>query len=194
MEQPALPIPFGNAKPHLNLIPATRVLLKASGKPRVIENVEGAREWLIDPTPSCGTMFDLEAEGRGLQRHRLFETSFLVTAPSCRHSGARCSAFTAAMCLTLGCCYKVNASVLNGDDQDRCRLSSPFAGPPPRSVSSPSRPQRQVSFVFEWALSCRRSSLVHGSRTRVFFFGMASSPASDGSMSLSSQPVLSRFD
>jgi DNA (cytosine-5)-methyltransferase 1 len=29
-----------NAKPHLNLIPAARVLLKASGKPRVIENVE----------------------------------------------------------------------------------------------------------------------------------------------------------
>ena len=57
-----------NAKPHLNLIPATRVLMKASGKPRVIENVEGAREWLIDPTLLCGTMFDLEAEGRELQR------------------------------------------------------------------------------------------------------------------------------
>src|SRR5271168_894599 len=28
--------------------------------------------------------------------------------------------------------------------------------------------------VFEWALSCRRSSLVHGLRTGVFFFGMAS--------------------
>src|ERR1700728_1389172 len=48
--------------------------------------------------------------------------------------------------------------------------------------------------VFEWALSCRRSSLVHGLRTRVFFFGMASTPPSYGSMLLSSQPVLSRFD
>ena len=27
--------------------------------------------------------------------------------------------------------------------------------------------------VFEWALSCRRSSLVHGLRTELFFFGMA---------------------
>jgi hypothetical protein len=32
-------------------------------------------------------------------------------------------------------------SVLNGDDRDRCRLSSPFAGPPPRFASSPSRPR-----------------------------------------------------
>src|SRR5271155_166753 len=46
--------------------------------------------------------------------------------------------------------------------------------------------------VFEWALSCRRSSLVHGLRTRVFFFGMASIPLSYGSMLLSSQ--LARSD
>ena len=32
-------------------------------------------------------MFDLEAEGRELQGRRSFETSFPVTAPSCRHSG-----------------------------------------------------------------------------------------------------------
>ena len=37
------------------------------------------------------------------------------------------------------------ASVLNGDDQDQRRLSSPFAGPPPRFVSSPSRPPPRVS-------------------------------------------------
>lgn len=34
---------------------------------------------------------------------------------------------------------------------------------------------------FEWALSCRRSSLVHGFRTGVLFFGMASTPPFDGS-------------
>jgi hypothetical protein len=39
----------------------------------------------------------------------------------------------------------IRASVLNGDDQDRRRLCSPFAGPPPRFVSSPSRPPPQVS-------------------------------------------------
>ena len=36
--------------------------------------------------------------------------------------------------------------------------------------------------VFEWALSCRRSSLVHGLRIGVVFFGVASIPPSDGSM------------
>lgn len=76
-----------NAGQHLNLIPATRAFLKASGRPYIIENVEGAREHLIAPIMLCGTMFDLEAEGRELQRHRLFETSFPVTGPSCVHSG-----------------------------------------------------------------------------------------------------------
>jgi hypothetical protein len=34
------------------------------------------------------------------------------------------------------------------------------------------------------ALSCRRSSLVHGLRTGVFFFGIAFTPPLKGSMSL----------
>jgi hypothetical protein len=38
--------------------------------------------------------------------------------------------------------------------------------------------------VFEWALSCRMSSLVHGLRTGVFFFGMAFAPPLKRSMSL----------
>src|ERR1700677_3663145 len=40
---------------------------------------------------------------------------------------------------------RVDQGLLNGDDQDRCLLSSPFAEPPPRSVSSPSRLPPQVS-------------------------------------------------
>jgi DNA (cytosine-5)-methyltransferase 1 len=76
-----------NALPHVNPIPQTRAQLIAAGKPYVIENVEGAREWLIDPIMLCGTAFGLGAANRELQRHRLFETSFPVTAPSCRHSG-----------------------------------------------------------------------------------------------------------
>ena len=45
----------------------------------MIENVVGAP--LIDPFMLCGSSFALEAHGRELQRHRLFETSFPVTAP-----------------------------------------------------------------------------------------------------------------
>lgn len=78
-----------NAKRHLNLIPQTRALLIASGKPYCIENVEGARAHLINPFMLCGTMFGLGAVGRELQRHRLFETNFPVTAPSCSHSGSK---------------------------------------------------------------------------------------------------------
>ncbi|MFZ0602082.1 MAG: hypothetical protein WAN05_12110 [Roseiarcus sp.] len=96
-----------NAKPHLNLIPAIRVLLKSSGKPYVIEDVEAAREWLIDPTLFCGTMFDLEAEGRELQRHRYLRRASRSRRPRAAIADARCSAFTAAMCaiesLTPGC-------------------------------------------------------------------------------------------
>ena len=70
---------------HLDLIAPTRALLKKSGKPYCIENVVGAP--LIDPTTLCGSMFGLQApDGAGLRRHRLFEASFPLAAPSsCRH-------------------------------------------------------------------------------------------------------------
>lgn len=72
-----------NAKAHDDLIPATRAMLQASGVPYVIENVEGAP--LISPTLLCGTMFGLGAGDAELRRHRIFETSFPVFAPECRH-------------------------------------------------------------------------------------------------------------
>ena len=80
---------------HPDLITPIRPLLIRSGKPWVIENVEGARKYLIDPVMLCGTSFGLETppyytapDGFELQRHRLFKVSgFPVSAPPCRHSG-----------------------------------------------------------------------------------------------------------
>jgi DNA (cytosine-5)-methyltransferase 1 len=70
-----------------DLVEPTRELLVRSGKPYVIENVIGAP--LIEPVMLCGTMFGLETPDHRaeLQRHRLFETSFTLSAPACQHSG-----------------------------------------------------------------------------------------------------------
>lgn len=72
-----------NARPHADLIPATRERLLFSGAPYVIENVEGAPLRL--PVLLCGTMFRLGCEGAELRRHRLFECSFSMLFPECRH-------------------------------------------------------------------------------------------------------------
>ena len=74
-------------KKHPDLITPTRPLLVRSGKPWVIENVEGAKKYLIDPAMLCGSMFGLKTpDGFHLKRHRLFEASFPLAAPSkCRH-------------------------------------------------------------------------------------------------------------
>jgi DNA (cytosine-5)-methyltransferase 1 len=66
-----------------DLVAPTRELLKRSGKPWCIENVEGAP--LINPATLCGSMFGLGVDGFRLQRHRWFETSFPLLAPTCQH-------------------------------------------------------------------------------------------------------------
>ncbi len=77
-----------NAKQHENMIPPTRELLRVSGLPYVIENVPGAplHGWLR----LCGSMFDLGCDSAELRRHRLFEASFAMLAPSCRHGVKEC--------------------------------------------------------------------------------------------------------
>lgn len=68
---------------HPDLIPTTRSELAASGKPYIIENVEGARRRMHNPIRLCGSMFDL-----GVQRHRLFELSIGgVLQRACMHKG-----------------------------------------------------------------------------------------------------------
>lgn len=70
--------------PHEDLIPQTRELLIASGRPYCIENVPGAP--LKATIMLCGTMFGLGTKnGAELQRHRYFETSFMLLQPACRH-------------------------------------------------------------------------------------------------------------
>lgn len=78
-----------NARVHVDLIPATRKLLRLAALPYVIENVEGAP--LRDPVRLCGSMFGLGAYASGvryqLQRHRIFETNFPLVPPRpCAHT------------------------------------------------------------------------------------------------------------
>jgi DNA (cytosine-5)-methyltransferase 1 len=79
----------GLAAKYPDLIAPVRAALQVTGKPYVIENVEGAP--LVDPVMLCGSMFGLRAEFPGhrtvgLQRHRLFESDVPLTAPGCcRH-------------------------------------------------------------------------------------------------------------
>lgn len=60
------------------MIASTRALLRSTGVPYIIENVPGAP--LESPVLLCGSMFGLD-----VRRHRLFECSFPVLAPACRH-------------------------------------------------------------------------------------------------------------
>jgi DNA (cytosine-5)-methyltransferase 1 len=60
------------------MIPVTRVALKASGRPFVIENVAGARKELHQPFRLDGRDFSLGILGYGLKRERWFEVSPLL--------------------------------------------------------------------------------------------------------------------
>ena len=67
-----------NRREHPDLIPPTRELLRASGLPWVMENVPGAA--MGSAILLCGATFGLP-----IIRHRLFESSFPMMAPStCR--------------------------------------------------------------------------------------------------------------
>ena len=65
-----------NADDWPRLIEPVRELLIGTGRPYVIENVEGAP--LIDPVVLCGTMFPKLR----VLRHRLFEANFDIIAPA----------------------------------------------------------------------------------------------------------------
>lgn len=68
------------------LINDVRLLLEASGRPYIIENVESAKWSMLNPILLCGSMFNLGTEGHELRRHRLFESNVTLHAPKCQHS------------------------------------------------------------------------------------------------------------
>lgn len=65
---------------HPDLIGPTRDALVSTGKPYVIENVQGAKNHMVDPVKYCGSSF-----GLGVRRHRLFESNVSLTPPPCAH-------------------------------------------------------------------------------------------------------------
>tara|TARA_R110000803_G_C11861785_1_gene307260 strand:+ start:41 stop:685 length:645 start_codon:yes stop_codon:yes gene_type:complete len=68
-------------KAAVNMIPQTREFLSGLGVSFVIENVEGARDHLVDPVRLCGSSFGLD-----VRRHRLFEPhGFRIPELACRH-------------------------------------------------------------------------------------------------------------
>ena len=69
------------------LIDAIRERLQGADVPWCIENVEEAAWAMRNPITLCGSMFGLGAQGCRTQRHRLFECSFPVMQPACRHDG-----------------------------------------------------------------------------------------------------------
>lgn len=76
---------YVTGREYPRLISDTRRLLTAIGKPYVIENVEGAYDYMVNPAMLCGTMFDLR-----VFRHRLFESNVMLMAMphrSHRHYG-----------------------------------------------------------------------------------------------------------
>lgn len=80
------PLNAYNKKTYPRLIGPTRDALLEVGRPYVIENVPAAGWQMRDPITLCGPMFDLR-----VYRHRLFETSFPLTAPAHPAHVARCA-------------------------------------------------------------------------------------------------------
>lgn len=74
-----------------DLIDDVRNRLKTSGSPYIIENVEGSPLSRASDlfgnhgVVLCGSMFELGIKRGWLRRHRLFETSFAICQPPCRH-------------------------------------------------------------------------------------------------------------
>lgn len=68
-----------------DLVEPTRTALQASGLPWVMETCLAAP--LAASIVLCGSMFGLGSGERQLRQHRLFETSFRMLQPPCRHAG-----------------------------------------------------------------------------------------------------------
>jgi DNA (cytosine-5)-methyltransferase 1 len=75
-------LPWVDVGDDYPLIELVRERLVSSGLPYVIENVQGARDYMVEPLMLCGSAFGLP-----MWRHRLFELGgFFMLSPGCSHS------------------------------------------------------------------------------------------------------------
>ena len=76
--------PITTKHKHPKLITLCHKLFIETGKPYIIENVEGSRRYLKNPLMLCGSMF-----GLGVWRHRYFEVypTFFMSPSTCQHNG-----------------------------------------------------------------------------------------------------------
>jgi len=77
---PAYSVITPDPEKHPRLIGPVRELLRSTGLPYVIENVEGAARDMVNPVRLCGSAFGLR-----VRRHRLFESSFAMMSTPCNH-------------------------------------------------------------------------------------------------------------
>lgn len=123
----------GVGEGYPNLIPQTREALRNTGLPYVIENVEPAREHLIDPVRLCGSSFGLD-----VRRHRLFESNVPITPVPCDHSWQTPRFTPASNRTNLRCTVEVGVYRIPLDVQQRAmgiswmRLSELSEAIPPR--------------------------------------------------------------
>lgn len=73
---------------HEKLIEPTRERLIATELPYVIENIEGAKDALLNPVRLCGSAFGLH-----VRRHRLFESNLPLAGTYCAHKGQEIRAY-----------------------------------------------------------------------------------------------------
>jgi len=88
-----------NDNKHVSLIAETRELLRPHPV-TAIENVVGAP--LRTTIQLCGSHF-----GLGVRRHRRFETSFMLLAPSCQHTGEEIGVYGDHPQGHFGCGYRI---------------------------------------------------------------------------------------
>lgn len=111
------------------LIEPTRERLRATGKPYVIENVEGAP--LIDPVLLCGVERGLRLEQYVLRRHRLFESNVPLRSNGCA-------------------CHKgdgVTMAVYGGGNTNKPRTSAVSGGRPYKGTAD----ERRAIMEMPWA-------------------------------------------
>lgn len=111
------------------LIEPTRDLLRASGTPYVIENVEGAP--LENPVLVCGVALGLRLGPYVLRRHRLFESNMKLVGTGCT-------------------CHKgdgVTMAVYGGGNSNKPRTSATSGGRPYKGTAD----ERRAIMEMPWA-------------------------------------------